>query len=78
MIPAAQRYVNRQAAGKLVGINTFTEGSGGKFGDIGGGVVLTPYAGWIQETMAVPEAGSSMFFLAAVFVFMVRRRRCAL
>jgi hypothetical protein len=28
----------------LVGINTFTEGYGGRFGDIGGGVLVDPYS----------------------------------
>jgi hypothetical protein len=42
----------------LVGINTFTEGFGGLFGDIGGGVALNDQWDWIFATTglsAVPE-----------------------
>ncbi len=39
----------------VVGINTFTEGYGGRFGDTGGGVLVEPYREWIRETMAIPE-----------------------
>lgn len=41
----------------IAGVNTFTEGYGGRFGDIGGGVVLAPYLDWIGETtgLAIPE-----------------------
>jgi secreted trypsin-like serine protease len=49
----------RQTAGgwELVGINTFTEGYGGRFGDTGGGVLVAPYAGWITQTTGIPEPG---------------------
>ena len=33
----------------LAGVNTFTEGSGGRFGDTGGGIVIEPYLDWIME-----------------------------
>jgi hypothetical protein len=39
----------------LAGINTFTEGYGGRFGDVGGGVVIGPYLDWITATTAIPE-----------------------
>jgi hypothetical protein len=41
----------------LVGVNTFIQGYGGRFGDIGGGIVLSPYLDWITQTtgLAVPE-----------------------
>jgi hypothetical protein len=40
----------------IAGVNTFVEGYGGQFGDIGGGIVLAPYLDWIDTTMiAVPE-----------------------
>ncbi len=42
----------------LVGINSFTEGFGGRFGDIGGGVTLNDQWDWITETTGlslVPE-----------------------
>lgn len=41
----------------IAGVNTFVEGYGGRFGDMGGGVVLEPYLGWIADTtgLAVPE-----------------------
>lgn len=41
----------------LAGVSTFTEGYGGRFGDMGGGIVLAPYLGWIGDTtgLAVPE-----------------------
>ena len=41
----------------VVGVSTFTEGYGGRFGDIGGAVVLAPYMDWIGQTtgLVVPE-----------------------
>lgn len=42
---------------ELVGINTFTEGYGGRFGDTGGGVLVAPYADWIYQTTGIPEPG---------------------
>jgi hypothetical protein len=59
---------------ELVGINTYTEGYGGRFGDTGGGIVVEPYAEWIVETMAVPEPGVVML-LAGAIGLMVRRSR---
>jgi len=49
----------------LVGVNTFTEGYGGLFGDMGGGIALNNEWGWIHETtgLAIPEP-SSILLLA--------------
>ncbi|MCK4565501.1 MAG: hypothetical protein KAU94_12600 [Verrucomicrobia bacterium] len=40
----------------LVGVNTFTEGYGGLFGDFGGGIALNDEWNWIHETtgLAIP------------------------
>lgn len=38
----------------LVGVNTFVEGYGGHFGEVGGGVVLEPYLDWIGQTTGLP------------------------
>ncbi|MGL5017155.1 MAG: trypsin-like serine protease [Luteolibacter sp.] len=59
---------------ELVGINTFTEGYGGRFGDTGGGVLVEPYLNWISQIAGVPEpSGIAMPMLAALL--MLRRRR---
>ncbi len=66
------------AGNALVGVNTFTEGYGGRFGDFGGGVALNTAWEWIAETtgLAIPEPSSALLmalgFAAAVFC-----RRCA-
>jgi len=39
----------------IAGVNTFVEGYGGKFGDIGGGVVLAPYVSWIDSVTGIDE-----------------------
>ena len=60
----------------LVGINTFTEGVGGQFGDIGGGILVEPYLPWIQETTGlyqVPEPSGVMMVVVAVTLWIVRR-----
>jgi secreted trypsin-like serine protease len=54
----------------IAGVNTYVEGYGGRFGDTGGGIVLAPYLGWINSTMAVPEPsvfGLTILGLAAMF-----------
>lgn len=63
----------------LVGINTFIEGYGGRFGDIGGGVVLDPYWDWIGETtglVLIPEPDTIFlwFSLAASLLLILSRR----
>ena len=49
----------------FVGVSTFTEGFGGRFGDIGGGVVLEAYYDWISETtgVVIPEPAAVAFVL---------------
>ena len=65
----------------LVGVNTFTEGFGGRFGDIGGGVALDDYWGWISETTGlalVPEPEAFTVWLGmGVLLFVLIRRRGA-
>jgi len=48
----------------LLGVNTFTEGYGGLFGDIGGGVALNNEWGWIHETtgLVIPEPSTALLF----------------
>lgn len=61
----------------LVGINTFTEGLGGQFGDTGGGILVEPYLPWIQETTGlyqVPEASVWGMVLVGVGVMVFRRK----
>lgn len=59
---------------ELVGINTFTEGYGGRFGDVGGGVVLVPYWVWIFSTIGIPEPGTTLM-LALGLLLALRRHR---
>ncbi len=51
--------------GALVGVNTFTEGYGGLFGDTGGGIALNNEWDWIAETtgLAIPEPSSVLLFM---------------
>jgi hypothetical protein len=60
----------------IAGVNTFTEGYGGHFGDIGGGVVLDPYLGWISDVtgLNVPEP-SAPCLLAMGLVLAFGRKR---
>jgi secreted trypsin-like serine protease len=58
---------------ELVGINTFTEGYGGRFGDTGGGVLLDPYKDWIWQTTGIPEPGITGLLMLTLLVFMFRR-----
>jgi len=59
----------------IVGINTFGEGFGGRFGDIGGGVLLDQGSvDWILETTGIPEPGVwSLVVLSALLA--LRRGR---
>jgi len=57
---------------ELVGINTFTEGYGGRFGDIGGGVIVAPYINWIESTTQIPEP-SSVWMLMVGLLCLWRR-----
>jgi hypothetical protein len=60
----------------IAGVNTFTEGYGGHFGDIGGGVVLEPYLGWISEVtgLVVPEPSMPCLLLVGLGLGFVRKR----
>jgi hypothetical protein len=51
--------------GALVGINTFTEGYGGLFGDFGGGIALNNEWDWIHQTtgLAIPEPSSALLLM---------------
>jgi len=60
---------------ELVGINTFTEGYGGRFGDTGGGVLMEPYLDWIFGTTGIPEPGCAMLWAFSVALVMWRRGR---
>jgi hypothetical protein len=67
--------LRQTAAGwELVGINTFTEGYGGRFGDTGGGVLIEPYLGWIYETTGIPEPGSALLCALSAGLWMWRRK----
>lgn len=57
----------------VVGINTFTEGYGGLFGDIGGGVLIAPYRNWISEVTGIPEPGTASSLIAGLILLAVRR-----
>jgi len=59
---------------ELVGINTFTEGYGGRFGDTGGGVLVDPYTDWILQTTGIPEPGTVSLVLVATLFLGCRRR----
>jgi len=62
----------------LVGVNTFTEGYGGLFGDIGGGIALNNEWDWIGQTtgLAVPEPSSVLLILiGSATIFAYRRKK---
>lgn len=59
---------------ELVGINTFVEGYGGRFGDIGGGVALDPYWDWISTTTAIPEPETWLMWMLAAGLLLHRNR----
>ena len=64
----------------LVGINTFTEGLGGRFGDTAGGILVDPYLPWIRETTGlyqVPEPSGVMFLVVSLVVLLRNRNRRA-
>jgi len=60
----------------LAGISTFVEGYGGRFGDIGGGIVMQPYLSWITDVtgLAVPEPSACCLVLVGLAVAVARRR----
>lgn len=64
----------------VVGVNTFVEGYGGRFGDFGGGVLLEDYWGWVGETTGLavipePRVAALLAGLAGLVIGVVRRRR---
>ena len=59
---------------ELVGINTFTEGYGGRCGDTGGGVLVGPYFDWISQMTAVPEPSGFLMVSFSALLLMRRRR----
>lgn len=62
----------------LIGINTFTEGYGGRFGDIGGGIVLEPYWDWIADTTGlalVPEPATWALWLGMLVALLSLTQR---
>lgn len=63
----------------IAGVNTFVEGYGGRFGDMGGGVVLASYLDWIGGTtgLAVPEPSAVWLLLLGLAVLVSRRRDTA-
>jgi secreted trypsin-like serine protease len=60
---------------ELLGINTFTEGYGGRFGDSGGGVLVAPYSDWIYETTGIPEPSVMGTILVSCLLFFSWRIR---
>ncbi|MCC5842554.1 MAG: hypothetical protein JJT96_20725 [Opitutales bacterium] len=59
-------------------MSTFTEGYGGRFGDIGGGVVLEPYWAWIAETTGlalIPEPSTVALWMAVAALFVAGAAR---
>lgn len=67
----------------LIGISTFAEGFGERFGDLGGGIVLEPHWNWIFDASAitiipepalVPAALGVVAFPSSVRIRMQRRR----
>ncbi|MCX6914767.1 MAG: hypothetical protein NT167_17250 [Verrucomicrobia bacterium] len=63
----------------IAGVNTFVEGYGGRFGDIGGGVVLAPYLDWIGATtgLAIPEPTVGWLLSLGLAVLVWPRRNTA-
>ena len=63
----------------IAGVNTFVEGYGGRFGDIGGGIVLAPYLDWIGDTtgLAIPEPSVCWLLSLGLAVLVSRRRDTA-
>lgn len=59
----------------VVGINTFTEGYGGRFGDTGGGVLVDPYRDWIQATIGIPEPSTVLLSGVSAAVLLRRRKK---
>jgi hypothetical protein len=69
---AALRLVHGQW--QIVGINTYTDGYGGQFGDLAGGIVLQPYESWIVGITGIPEPSALMMVIASMGL-MLRRKK---
>lgn len=54
----------------IAGVSTFIEGYGGRFGDIGGGIVLAPYLDWIGDTtgLAIPEPSAGWLLVLGLLL----------
>lgn len=68
----------RQVSGggwELVGVNTFTEGFGGRFGDVGGGVLVDPYEDWIFSVTGIPEPSGCGLLMIGWLLVLCRRNR---
>jgi hypothetical protein len=63
--------------GALVGINTFTEGYGGLFGDYGGGIALNNEWDWIHETtgLAIPEPSTLVSLVVGAGILYLGRQK---
>ena len=59
---------------ELIGINTYTEGYGGRFGDTGGGVLVEPYMDWISQTTGIPEPSSIVLTMFSALLMRRRKR----
>ena len=59
----------------LVGVNTFVEGYGGRFGDLGGGILLSPYLDWITATSGVEVPEPTVLFLSSLALIIVQFKR---
>ncbi len=61
----------------IAGVSTFTEGYGGRFGDIGGGIVIAPYLDWISATtgLQVPEPSAALLIPIGLFLLLVYQTR---
>ena len=60
---------------RVAGVNTFTEGYGGRFGDTGGGVLIDPYADWIYQTTGIPEVSTLGILMLTAMVSLSHRSR---
>lgn len=58
----------------VAGINTFTDGYGGRFGDTGGGVLVAPYREWIVQTTSIPEPSALVLLVCALAALGLRRK----
>ncbi len=59
---------------ELIGINTYTKGYGGRFGDTGGGVLVEPYTDWISQITGIPEPSSVIMPMLSALLLLRRKR----